>query len=382
MIVRVRHAVPLLLCIPVAWGLPLWLAERHDDSVIAMAESAAFLSTAYTLRGESLVSHDTSGLGVLYDPSTKSGRYALSHERTRAAYIEQWADARGIELTKSTVRLRVTRVTGAGDQRNANVRQTAFLAYRYKGDRTGTTDEFAVDTLHSVTLAKQGGRWVIRKEWYLDPLKEDTLIPDVLPDPGEAVATQTSAASEEQPSRPRVAGTGRYDRAGAVAYASRYCGVALTTEGAHRYSADYRSYNGAGGDCTNFVSQVLHEGGGVPMSSAWHTYRRSGSSAWVRTDAFRDYLLYSGRAALCAKGTFRQVAAPRPGLPGGAVQGLQPGDLIGYQEKGDLVHFAVVVGHNSHGYPLVNSHTADRYRVPWDLGWDRRTVFCLMKIVY
>jgi len=38
-----------------------------------------------------------------------------------------------------------------------------------------------------------------------------------------------------------------------------------------------------------------------------------------------------------------------------------------YEEKGRLEHLAVVVARDSRGYPLVNSHTADRYRVPWDL---------------
>lgn len=61
---------------------------------------------------------------------------------------------------------------------------------------------------------------------------------------------------------------------------------------------------------------------------------------------------------------------------------IRPGDLIGYFEGGRVVHFAVVVGYDPDGYPLVISHSADRYRVPWDLGWDRSTRFLLYHVHY
>ncbi|MDT2264397.1 hypothetical protein P7H17_02880 [Paenibacillus larvae] len=38
------------------------------------------------------------------------------------------------------------------------------------------------------------------------------------------------------------------------------------------------------------------------------------------------------------------------------------------------------MGHDAKGYPLVNSHTADRYRVPFDLGWDKSTKYLLIHI--
>ncbi|MBE3599681.1 MAG: amidase domain-containing protein [Limnochordaceae bacterium] len=66
--------------------------------------------------------------------------------------------------------------------------------------------------------------------------------------------------------------------------------------------------------------------------------------------------------------------------PKGAVNELEPGDLIGYQEKGRLVHFAPVVGRDFRGYIVVNSHTADRNAVPWDVGWDQATIFWLLKV--
>ncbi|MBJ9989381.1 amidase domain-containing protein [Paenibacillus sp. S28] len=82
---------------------------------------------------------------------------------------------------------------------------------------------------------------------------------------------------------------------------------------------------------------------------------------------------------MIAKGTFEEITRPSDKHPRGAVARLQPEDLIGYELKGDTDHFSdhfsIVVGQDANGYPLVNSHTADRYRVPFDLGWDRTTKY-------
>lgn len=83
---------------------------------------------------------------------------------------------------------------------------------------------------------------------------------------------------------------------------------------------------------------------------------------------------------MIAKGKFPDVVKPSEKHPAGAIAKLQPGDLIGYEMKGDVDHFSVVVGFDDYGYPLVNSHTADRYRVPFDLGWDRYTSYWLIHI--
>ena len=45
-----------------------------------------------------------------------------------------------------------------------------------------------------------------------------------------------------------------------------------------------------------------------------------------------------------------------------------------------ISHVSIVVGQNSAGYPVVNSHSADRFQVPWDLGYDRNTTFWLLQI--
>jgi ABC-type uncharacterized transport system permease subunit len=49
----------------------------------------------------------------------------------------------------------------------------------------------------------------------------------------------------------------------------------------------------------------------------------------------------------------------------------------------NAVHIAVVTGADSKGYALVNCHNADRFKVPWDLGWsDKGITFRLIRVHY
>ena len=69
----------------------------------------------------------------------------------------------------------------------------------------------------------------------------------------------------------------RYDKVAASLYAQTY---------ALDYNEDYLSFDGKGGDCTNFVSQAL-KAGGVPTTNTWKPY----TNPWVRVQELRDYLI-------------------------------------------------------------------------------------------
>lgn len=49
---------------------------------------------------------------------------------------------------------------------------------------------------------------------------------------------------------------------------------------------NYKSFDGEGGDCTNFVSQILHEGG-LSKNQTWKPY----SDSWVRVIELYSYLM-------------------------------------------------------------------------------------------
>lgn len=117
------------------------------------------------------------------------------------------------------------------------------------------------------------------------------------------------------------------------------------------------------------------------MKSGWHySYGNGGSQAWVQTDAFKNFLIRSGYGRIIGQGSFSDVVRAVNGQQHQYRPQLLPGDLIAYVLKGDVDHFSVVVGFDGGGYPLVNSHTADRFRVPFDLGWDRSTKYLLIHI--
>ena len=167
----------------------------------------------------------------------------------------------------------------------------------------------------------------------------------------------------------------RYNRAKAVEYADRYCGAVWDRDDGYKYNPKYTNYASLGGDCANFASQVLGDknAGGLKMGGPWLYKNGKGSAAWVNAGSFTSHLLYSGKGRLVAKGKYDSVL--------GASKQLQPGDIVAYEKKGDIVHVSIVTAKDSKGTLLVNSHTNDRYHVPWDLGWGANDVrFWLVKI--
>lgn len=75
----------------------------------------------------------------------------------------------------------------------------------------------------------------------------------------------------------------RYNKVAASLYAQTY---------ALDYNKDYLSFDGNGGDCTNFVSQALRAGG-VPTSKTWKPY----TNPWIRVKELRNYLIYNKLAS-------------------------------------------------------------------------------------
>lgn len=73
--------------------------------------------------------------------------------------------------------------------------------------------------------------------------------------------------------------TSNYNKAKAVYYAEKH---------ALNYNTEYSSFHDNGGDCTNFVSQVLNYGG-IKTTSTWKPY----TNPWLRVVELRNYLIYN-----------------------------------------------------------------------------------------
>lgn len=376
------------LLLPVISAVILVIASNTPGRPVSSAsvnELPARVKEIFDTRARAIITGADPGPALTdYDTGSKYGQWAHCHEQNKLRFVQHWAQKRGVRITEATAALSIPWSKIRGDNAEFQVKQTLQLGYVYPGEKT--VNRFGIGTRHWMQLVKKDSRWLIRRDFYTDGLGDDTLVPKPTPADGSACAGHVSRAGP--PVREANGGNIRYDRRGAAGYADKYAGLAWGAGNNHQYNSAYRDLNGNGGDCTNFVSQCLvdQEGGKLPMDCAWY-YRHdrrggSGSRAWVQTEAFASWLLYSGRAERLARGAFDELNRPGTKFPRGAVRELQTGDVIGYEEKGHIEHFAIVVGIDSHGYPLVNAHTVDRYHCPWDMGWDRRTVFHLFRIKY
>ncbi|CAG8480910.1 10509_t:CDS:2 [Ambispora gerdemannii] len=97
----------------------------------------------------------------------------------------------------------------------------------------------------------------------------------------------------------------------AADYAGQYC---------QNPNPEYHNYDGEGGDCTNFASQVLYAGG-IPTDSVWYPY----SYPWIRVIELYNYLTSHNLAKTCQ------------------LNELQPGDLIQYHNPQNGWHHTVIV---------------------------------------
>nr|WP_181950093.1 amidase domain-containing protein [Moorella glycerini] len=354
-------------------GMVFFLLNQKGLPVMAPpapGELAEHLTTIFTARARALVNGNYEGLEAFYDATTTSGRFALNHEIGRIKYVQEWLQKRQVTLTGSHLDLAVVDSGSKGDKGWASVSQHLILSYRHQGEASKAVNQMGFRTLHWVELVKRDGCWLINRDWYWDPFETDDLKPEIAP--GTAVCKVLPPPVKS-----------KYRREAAVAYADRYSGVRLGP-GDGRYNQAYRDFTGLGGDCTNFVSQVLSDknAGALPRDWVWNYHNGEGSQTWAQAEALVHYLLDSGLAVRIMRGNFEEVTRTQTTYPQGAVNALQPGDIIAYEEKGEISHVSVVVGRDSAGYLLVNSHTADRARVPWDMGWDRRTIYWLLQVVY
>ncbi|WPC40481.1 amidase domain-containing protein [Clostridium sp. JS66] len=332
----------------------------------------------YNARSAAFVSGDVSSLKELFDTSQRYGKWALEHEIKRVKYLNDWSNERNITFGKVASSVRIKKVYPRGNIIKMALQESYKFDYVYNNDDNSPINSFGVGIRHTTSLIKKNDKWVIYNDWYTDCF-EDALrgysnvadsILRMLPNIHDS-NNGHEALSYSKPF---------YNREKAVAYADKYCGAAWGSSNNFKYNKKYSDYNGIGGDCSNFASQVLgdKEGGGMPIGGSW----TPGSRAWSNADGLKNYLVGSGRGSIISVGTFKDLTKFSERLPSGAVGKLQIGDLVAYEKgRGNVDHFAVVTGFDSHGYPLVNSHTTDRYHVPWDLGWgDAKIRFFLIHI--
>lgn len=348
-------------------------------------EMTAVLKNILNNRSKVFISGDYKSLDNYFDTSQKLGKWAWEHEVRRIKYLRDWSKERGIVFTNIESDVLVKKLTKVGDEHIKFTFDEFYkFDYIYKDDVDPVTNSFGVRLTHVGELIKSGEGWKFYKDWYLDCFNDaimgyNAIIPEeyVSEDYGYKAVPVSNLAST-------------YNREKAAEYADKYSAVPWANGGNYGYNKKYRNYNGIGGDCTNYVSQCLgdKEAGNLRFDGVWYCHygrgngNTAGSAAWLNAQKFKNYLVYSGKGKQIAKGNYKKLTTPAETnnniVP---ITRLMLGDIISFEEKGTVVHNAIVTGFDSHGYPLVNTHTVDRYHVPWDLGWsDKDIQFFLIHI--
>lgn len=323
------------------------------------------IDAIFSLRNECILQQDTETLKTIFLTNEKNGRWAYDFEVQRATYLNNWALKQGVKVTaiNSTIKIKSIKKVGRGYA--LYVMTSNEYKYVYM-DEPEAENSFRLGAYHSVDIIpkEKNDGWIISREWYDDPLL-DTINMTHVSDEMTAYITAHPQTDISNISSPRVA---------AVAYAYQYCGAADDGKNNFSYNSEYSNYNALGGDCANFASQALFEGG-FKKNSTWNYTGGKGSRAWVNAQALKNYLLNSGRASLLAAGSYKEIYQ--------YAYSLRPGDIVAYVKKGKVAHVSVVTGVDSKGYPLVSCHNLDRCDVPWDIGWSGDSIkFALLNVSY
>ncbi|MBU8880145.1 amidase domain-containing protein [Bacillus sp. FJAT-29790] len=200
--------------------------------------------------------------------------------------------------------------------------------------------------VHFKYLIKQKGVLFIEEEIEEREAEfyKGVLVDDQEKNPYETSTQDAGQIVREEESRERIAY--QYDRLKAVQYAERWW---------NSYNPNYKKFEV---DCTNYISQCLHAGGG-PMrgypnrGQGWWMRSNNWSYSWSVANSLRSHLPVSN-IGLRAK----KVSSPNQ---------LQVGDVICYDFQGDgrFDHTTIVTAKDADGMPLVNAHTTNSRMRYW-----------------
>lgn len=253
--------------------------------------------------------------------------------------------ALGEAYSAGDTRVTVNRTRVTGKRATAWVTETTTLTYRrIRGDEPATTGFRAH---HVLTFAAQAdGTWKLTGERSTDKGPRQVNEP-VTTTPRRttmaAVDAPRAATTYPAPANAKNLTGGPYDYAAMATYAETYW---------KNYNPAYRSFNAVGGDCTNYLSQVLKAGG-------WTTVTSSTRSTAPGTTA-RPRRPTPGSASTSGPGSPRPPGVP----PLANVYQMDIGDVMqmDFDKDGSKDHSMITSYRSSGGVPYLTYHDADTYR--------------------
>ncbi|MEE1073511.1 MAG: amidase domain-containing protein [Cellulosilyticum sp.] len=318
-----------------------------------------------TNRNACIKALDDESLKASYNMDINVSKWAYESEAQKIKYLKNWCEKQAVQFDKIESNIKIRKVKEKEKDLYGILcfNATAFT-YSYL-DTPDVPNTFYLGTSHYINLRKDGDRYIITKEWYTDPFADSLHLESLKSDEMRKYILSHQAPDYKMDERTQKA----------MDYAHQYCGVSPIAEYNFKYNKAYKNFNPDGGDCANFASQILHEGAGFKKNDTWNYKDRAGTKAWVNAQAFKNYMVGSGRAGYIAKGTYQQIYK--------AAYQMRPGDFVAYEKKGKITHISTITGLDSKGYPLVTCHNTDRLLVPYDLGWsDKGIRFHLINVYY
>ncbi|MEU9107691.1 amidase domain-containing protein [Streptomyces xanthophaeus] len=275
----------------------------------------------------------------------KDEEAAISSLRSRKTRLADLGEA----YTGADTRVAVDRATVTGGKATVEVTEQTTLTYKkLRGDEPETTD---FRTRYELKLtSKRGGGWELTSIKSRDngPVAINEPVAgkvNVVKDDGNQYPDGTPASTKyPAPAKPKAKTGGAYDYAAMAKYAEKHWS---------NYNPAYRKFNGAGGDCTNFISQALKAGGwkAVPGSTSdyrnwWYDGSRQ-SDSWVGTNEWAWFTLSNQRAANLAN-----------------VYQTDVGDILqlDFNKDGSKDHSMMVTYRSSAGMPYLTYHSTNTYR--------------------
>jgi hypothetical protein len=361
-----KRLINLLIVVAMIVALDTGLSGGLIRTVFNIDEEIqAEVRSMFQNRNIAIINGDIDLIKSMYDTNTKYGTWAYEYELRKVKYIHNWEKKQGAKFIEINPIVVFRSIKDKGDKITMNLICSTEYKYIYEGS-PDQINSFRIGTYHVLDLVEQNEAWIIGREWYKDPFGDSLNLERIDGDSIKEYILSQSPPDLSNMNERRIS---------AVEYADRYCGAASEEQFGFKYNKAYKNYNPQGGDCANFASQILFEGGKFRKTSGWNYKKGEATRAWVNADGFKSYMINSGRASLIAYGKYEKVYK--------ASYKLLPGDFIAYEKKGDITHISVVTGVDSKGYALVSCHNTDRNKVPWDLGWSNSSIkYWLIRVHY
>ncbi|GEC02389.1 hypothetical protein SSP24_00440 [Streptomyces spinoverrucosus] len=342
--------------------LPNWSAGASTAEPEVDAKTKAtfqrLADAVFTDRTNALVDKPGKGKKPLIDGFSGDVAVSSGAARTEDSALDQLGDRKdglarlGEKYSAASTSVTLDRTSVRGRKAVVAVTETTTLTYKkVRGDEPRTT---GFQAHHKLTFkADKDGNWRLT-----DIRETDDGYLAVNQTAKPKVAAATTTADDTMPSAPRAAITrpapsnpknftaSGYDYKAMAAYAEKYW---------RNYNPDYPDFNGqgAGGDCTNFVSQSLKAGGWKHVPGYVYDYTRWFGNADIQSHSFVGvnewswFALNSKRVTSLAN-----------------VYQMDVGDVlqIDFDKDGSKDHTMIVTYRSPQGVPYLTYHSTNTYR--------------------